>query len=109
MVDGVPGWGVFTPDGATISLAVDGPGETPRSWTLAFGRFTGTGPESGTAYDLDAAQLVDLPGSTAAQVAGPAWALDLWLWGRGGTDGLTVAGDPSLVERLRRVAAEGTR
>ncbi|WP_139315991.1 maleylpyruvate isomerase N-terminal domain-containing protein [Cellulosimicrobium sp. CUA-896] len=109
MVDGVPGWGVFTPDGATITVAVDGPGETPRSWSLAFGRFTGTGPESGTAYDLDAAQLVDLPGSTSAQVAGPAWALDLWLWGRGGADGLTVEGDAALVERLRRVTAEGTR
>ncbi|WP_454041180.1 maleylpyruvate isomerase N-terminal domain-containing protein [Cellulosimicrobium sp. Marseille-Q8652] len=109
MVDGVPGWGVFTPDGATVSVVVDGPGETPRSWELAFGRFTGTGPESGTTYDLDAAQLVDLPGSTTTQVAGPAWALDLWLWGRGGADGLTVAGDASLAERLRRVAAEGTR
>jgi len=109
MVDGVPGWGVFTPDGATISVVVDGPGETPRSWELAFGRFTGTGPESGTAYDLDVAQLVDLPGSTTAQVAGPAWALDLWLWGRGSADGLTVAGDPALVDRLRHVAAEGTQ
>ncbi len=26
MVDGVPGWGVFTPDGATVSVVVDGPG-----------------------------------------------------------------------------------
>ena len=84
-------------------------GERPRSWELAFGRFTGTGPESGTVYDLDVAQLVDLPGSTTTQVAGPGWALDLWLWGRGTSDGLTVAGDPALVERLRRVAAEGTQ
>lgn len=109
MVDGVPGWGVFTPDGATVSVVVDGFGERPRSWELAFGRFTGTGPESGTAYDLDVAQLVDLPGSTMTQVAGPAWALDLWLWGRGTADGLTVEGDPALAERLRRVAAEGTQ
>ncbi|KAJ8143833.1 hypothetical protein OY671_003063 [Metschnikowia pulcherrima] len=109
MVDGVPGWGVFTPDGATVSVVVDGPGERPRSWELAFGRFTGTGPESGTAYDLDVAQLVDSPGSTTTQVSGPAWALDSWLWGRGPADGLVVTGDPALATRSRRVAAEGTR
>jgi len=109
MLDGVPSWGTFTPDGSTVSVAVDGPGETPRSWGLAFGRLTGTGPESGTAYDLDSAQLVDLPGSTTTQVSGPAWGLDLWLWGRGERDGLAVHGDPALADRLRRVAAQETR
>ncbi|GAA3228848.1 maleylpyruvate isomerase N-terminal domain-containing protein [Oerskovia jenensis] len=107
LVDGVPDWATFTPDGGTISVLVDGPGETPRSWELAFGRLTGVGPESGTAYDFDSAQLVDLPGSTSAQVAGPAWGLDLWLWGRADRSGLTVQGDPALADRLRAVANEG--
>ncbi|MDF2848603.1 MAG: hypothetical protein K0R97_2585 [Oerskovia sp.] len=109
LVDGIPAWGTFTPDGSTVSVAVDGPGETPRSWELAFGRLTGVGPESGTAYDLDSAQLVDLPGSTTAQVSGPAWALDVWLWGRADRQGLTVHGDPALVDRLRAVASDGMR
>ncbi|MBD7979838.1 maleylpyruvate isomerase N-terminal domain-containing protein [Oerskovia merdavium] len=109
LVDGIPEWATFTPDGSTISVAVDGPGETPRSWELAFGRLAGTGPESGTAYDLDSAQLVDLPGSTSAQVSGAAWDLDLWLWGRGERDGLVVRGDAALADRLRAVAVQETQ
>ncbi|MCB7136643.1 maleylpyruvate isomerase N-terminal domain-containing protein [Cellulosimicrobium marinum] len=107
LVDAAPGWGVFTPDGTTVSVVVDDPDVPPRVRRLALGRFAGTGPESGTVYDLDAARLVDLDGPTTAQVGGPAWALDLWLWGRGGADGLDVAGDPTVADRLRRVAAQG--
>ncbi|WP_265520756.1 maleylpyruvate isomerase family mycothiol-dependent enzyme [Oerskovia flava] len=109
MLDGVPSWGTFTPDGGSLAVVVDGPGEAHRSWDLAFGRVTGTGPESGKYYDLDAAQLVDLPGSTTAQVVGPAWDVDLWLWGRGPREPLTVHGDATLVDRLRSVAWEVTQ
>ena len=44
-----------------------------------------------------------------ATVSGPAWDLDLWLWGRGPLDGLTVTGDRAVVDRFRALVAEGTQ
>lgn len=35
--------------------------------------------------------------------------MDLWLWGRGPIEDLTVDGDPALVERLRQAAKEETQ
>jgi hypothetical protein len=36
-----------------------------------------------------------------AIISGPAGAMDLWLWGRGPTDDLTVTGEGEAVEALR--------
>ncbi|MCO1582481.1 maleylpyruvate isomerase family mycothiol-dependent enzyme [Crossiella sp. SN42] len=43
-----------------------------------------------------------------AVLRGPASALDLWLWGRGGAAGLTVEGDPAAVAALRSAVAAVT-
>src|SRR5665647_3398698 len=51
-VDGVPDWGSFTSDGTRVRLTCT---NAPAAWELTLGRFTGTGPESGTHQDLDAA------------------------------------------------------
>ena len=42
-------------------------------------------------------------------VEGTAAALDLWLWGRGPLEQLTVSGDRSLPGRLRSLAADATQ
>lgn len=113
MLDGVPGWGTFTPDGVTVRLEC---ANDDAAWLLRLGRFTGTGPESGTAYDLDAAAVERV--TAAAEGAGPdlvvrapAWELDLWLWGRGSGHALQVSGPggDALLERVRSLMVEATQ
>lgn len=108
MVDGVPAWGTFVPDGVTVRLVAENAGA---SWVLALGRFTGTGPESGTRYDLDAAAVLaeDDGGTEDLVVTGHAWDLDLWLWGRADAAALTVEGDGAVLWRLRALVAEATQ
>lgn len=109
-VDGVPRWGAFTRDGVDVALRVtNGLG----AWRLGLGRFTGVRPSTGAAVDLDAA-AVERVGEDDARpadllVAGRAWDLDRWLWGRGPIDPLRVDGPPELVARLRALVAEATQ
>lgn len=106
MIGGVPEWGHFEPDGASLRIHAPDAG---RRWGLAFGRFTGTSPESGTEYDLDAATVgVDATKASAA-IDGPAADLDMWLWGRRGSESLGLFGQTELVDRLRHLAAESTQ
>lgn len=119
MVDGVPDWGTFTPDGVTVRLECAN--DDDAAWLLRLGRFAGTGPESGTAYDLDAAAVERVaagPSGERAEGAGedllvraPAWELDLWLWGRGGSDSFEVSGPggAALLERVRSLLADATQ
>ena len=111
MLDGIPEWGTFTPDGRLVRIR----GEESlvvADLTFRLGRFRGTGPESGTQWDLTAAQSTDVGGGVdqAPGIAGPAWGLDLWLWGRGAlpADVVTDA-DPALVEAFRQVVADSTQ
>ncbi len=113
MVDGVPAWGVLTPDGVRVRLECT---NADAGWELALGRFTGTGPESGRTFDLDAAAVRDVVGGaddgTAGAdlvVRGSAWDLDRWLWGRGDADALEAVGDGALLERLRALLTDATQ
>lgn len=113
MVDGVPDWGTFRPDASAVRLEVDDGEQSGRSWTLELGRFSGVGPESGTAYDLPTAVLTDDPAvdDVAVRVPAPAWVLDRWLWGRGpapAVDHLDDAGR-AVVERFRATVLEATQ
>ena len=82
---------------------------------MAFGRFHGTSPASGKQYDDECAELVGgapwegEDEDVTATVSGSAWDLELWLWGRGGTDALQRDGDPAAIERLRAVIVESTQ
>lgn len=116
MVDGVPGWGAFVPDGVHARLvAADG----DAAWDLALGRFQGTSPTSGRTYDLEAASVVPTAGAPAPDVVitGPAWDLDRWLWGRSGPEAgegsvpaaLTVTGAAAVAARLRALVGEATQ
>ena len=112
-VDVVPDWGSFTPDGTKMRLTCT---NAPAAWELALGRFTGTGPESGTQHDLDAGQVRRLSaGGDASEpsadltISGRAWDLDRWLWGRGGLEALDVTGEAALVERVRELLVGATK
>jgi len=130
---GLPAWGRFAPDGVTVVVRCT---NAPGAWRLALGRFTGTSPTTGTAYDLDAAEVWRLrgegsgepgpggegasfgeaaaPGRAAASgadlvVAGHAWDLDRWLWGRGPVEPLEITGDRGLEERVRALLRDATQ
>jgi uncharacterized protein (TIGR03083 family) len=111
MLDGIPAWGTFTPDGRLVRVR----GEESlvvADLTFRLGRFQGTGPESGTQWDLTAAEGTDEGSDVdrAPVIEGPAWGLDLWLWGRGPLPaGVVTDADPALVEAFRQVVAESTQ
>lgn len=100
MLTGVPEWATFERQPGVIELRAR---DTDDAWTLAFGRMTGTSPESGTEYDLDALEPVEEPPD--AVVEGGAVDLHLWLSGRGDLSNLSVQGDAALAHRLRSIAA----
>ena len=105
MLGDFPAWMKYEPEWL---VEVDVPDfDTPTLMTV--GTLSGTGPESGTVY-------LDLPGARRAEyglpdaiVSGSAEAMDLWLWGRGPVDDLSVTGDAEAVEALRLAIADGTQ
>ena len=110
LVDGVPAWGAFAPDGLRLLITSS---NLPGRWLIVLGRFTGTGPDSGKVHDLDAAvvsRVADDAGSgpVDAEVTGHAWDLDRWLWGRGDADELEITGSAQIVDRVRALAAGAT-
>jgi len=112
MVSGLPPWATFDPDGQRVRLLATDAG---REWVMAFGRFHGTSPTTGRQYDDECAELVGgAPWEgddedVTATVAGSAWDLELWLWGRAGAEALARSGDPAAIDRLRAVIAESTQ
>ncbi|MFC7878068.1 maleylpyruvate isomerase family mycothiol-dependent enzyme [Isoptericola sp. NPDC057391] len=106
LLGGHPAWTTFTPAGGTAAVVVEAPGETPHRWDVELGRVRGTGPESGRAYDVPGGRLAPPGDRPDAVVVGAAADLDLWLWGRGGPEGLRVTGDPAAVEALRAAAVD---
>lgn len=112
MVSGLPEWASFTADGQRVRLQAT---DARREWVIAFGRFHGTSPTSGTTYDDECGELVGgapwegEDDDVTATVSGTAWDLELWLWGRGTVDALRRDGDPAAVDRLRKVIAESTQ
>jgi uncharacterized protein (TIGR03083 family) len=103
---GVPEWATFDPEGVEIRIVATDVG---RTWGAAFGRMRGTSPTSGKTYDLPALTVgVDAVAPDAA-VSGRAADLDLWLWGRGSLQPLTIEGNESVVHRLRTIMAESTQ
>jgi uncharacterized protein (TIGR03083 family) len=104
MYGDAPAWGSFTPDGAS---AVVETADTGRRWTLAFGRFVGTGPESGKLYDLDQFTVVDDETTPAFTVRGSSAELDSWLWGRGPVSVLALDGDRDAFTRFEQIVSRG--
>ncbi len=115
MYGGIPeGWGTFTPAGAPVRVHLTDRSHADR--IVQSGRFVGTDPDSGTAYDEDALALVgdteavetveavETAGTGgAATISGTAEDVDAWLWHRRGDDVLTFDGDPAAIDAVRGV------
>ena len=104
-VSGAPVWGSIALEDRSARLEVPG-----RSWSVRLGRFSGTSPHTGNNYvDLPALELVEGEASSHVAIFGTAGDMDRWLWGRGSLDDLSVAGDRTIAEDVRTVAAEATQ
>lgn len=101
----LPGWAMFTPEDITGAIEAS---DTRASWRVAFGRFVGTGPDSGKLYDMDAIRVVATAEHDASFTArGNAADLDAWLWGRAPVERLEVDGDRDAFARLEQIVARG--
>ncbi len=103
----LPPWGSFGPaDGGTLRLrAVD----TGHSWFLALGRFSGTDPDDGKAYDRPGikAAPADAGQPAAATVSASAADLDCWLWRRPAVGPVDRSGDPAVLADFDALIAAG--
>ncbi len=108
MAGGVPDWASYKPSDRRLAVrAVD----TEDHWLLEFGTITGRSPRGTDYVDAPTINVVDPESghSWSAELNGPALELNLWAWGRGPLDGLTVGGDDTLVHSLRSVIVESTQ
>lgn len=104
MFGGTPPWGRFAPSHRFVRVDVTDTGDVV--W-VETGRFTGTDPESGAAYDVDDISAVADPGvDPDVVVSGPAGALDAWLWRRGGEAEITLSGDEIVRDRFRACVSQ---
>lgn len=106
MMTGAPEWSVTSMTDRVITVTeVDG----SQSWRLRLAAFTGTSP-GGTLFEDEATFFIDYTDDpAAASIAGPAGAVDAWLWGRGELGDLSLDGDRDLVDLVRNVAVESTQ
>lgn len=104
MFGGCPPWGSWEPGEGLVRVDSTDTGE---EFWVRFGIFSGTHPGSGTSYaDEEDFHVVAAPEGDVepdAVVDGPAAALDLWLWHRGGDAEISVAGDEAAYARFRAV------
>ena len=100
MFGGIPPWGTFTPTGQRIRVDITDTGDV--LW-VETGHFTGSDPDGGASYtDELAVEPCADPGSEPdVVIAGPAAALDAWLWHRGSDDEVTVTGDRAAYDVFR--------
>ena len=107
MVDAssIPAWASFNADGRTATIEVD----AGRTWSMRLGRFTGTSSNTGNTYDDPALVLAPVDGPPTVAVRGTAPELDLWLWGRGPVDPLSIQGSTTAAADIRAAAAKGTQ
>lgn len=102
----IPDWGSFTP-GHDRLIALETT-DTSSSWTLRFGTFGGTSPNTGATYDGEPqVQLAEGPATTT--VRAEAASLDLWLWGRAEADAVNIEGDTTLATDLRAIISGETQ
>ena len=100
-------WG-WMPDWAdyesltTVALVAT---DTGQGWLLDVGHWTGTGPQSGKAFDEPRAVRAGDGAEPAVTVTGPVQDLALWAWTRGGT--VAITGDDAGVAALQALIRRG--
>jgi len=103
MMSGVPDWADFHPGGDIVAVETT---DTGHRWVLEIGAFSGESPDSGKSYESEpAAVLTDA--TPLSVITGTAGDLDLWLWGRRDSSGIT--GDHHTVDALRLLASVSTQ
>ena len=103
-MSGYPPWAEVSRSSVVVKLQCEG-----RSWRLRLLSWSGTSPRSGRTFADEAGFEFEREESEPnAVIRGSGDALDLFLWGRGSADGLTVEGHPSVLLYLRDLAAEST-
>lgn len=102
MYGGCPPWGTFTPDSTVVHVVAE---DTDLVVPVALGRFTGTDPDDGTAYDEDdlSVSAADSDATPVVTVRGRAEDLDAWLWHRRDDTAITVEGDSAAYHRLTAI------
>lgn len=91
----------FTPtEGRVVELVAT---DADRRWALQLGRETGTDPGSGEPLDDGAFRLAPANSVAVASVSGTAVDLDLWLWGRPTSAGLTRSGDAAALSAIQEM------
>jgi uncharacterized protein (TIGR03083 family) len=104
MYGGMPTWGSWAPGEGLVRVDVT---DTGQEFWLRFGVFSGTDPDSGTAYaDEEDFHVVEAPDGDVEPdvvVDGTAAALDLWLWNRGTDADISTAGDQGALARFRAI------
>lgn len=102
----VPDWAQDDSTALVDLVATD----TGDRWQVDVGRWHGTGPESGTEFDMARARRAGGdpdPALPTATVAGTARDLALWAWGRGPRSAVEVSGDPDAVAAVDRLIDQG--
>ena len=109
MFSGVPDWAAWVPDGdSTLRVDVT---DMPHTWLVTVGRFRGTSPTSGTAYDDPTLSVSDADDGreVAVTIAGTAADVDCYLWNRPPAGTVTRAGDERVLAAFEALVAEGVQ
>lgn len=107
MYGAYPPWGSWEPlpELARVDIV-----DTGHSVWLQFGLFSGTDPGSDSTYtDDEDFHVVAAPAGDVEPdviIDGPAAALDLWLWHRANDSAISTAGNPEVLDRLRKILAQ---
>lgn len=96
----LPEWATYEPQALAEFVAAD----TGQRWLIELGHWTGTGPESGRAFDDPRATRV-ATGTPTVTVTAPVADLALWAWTRGGT--VEIAGGDDGRAALARLIDRG--
>jgi uncharacterized protein (TIGR03083 family) len=106
MMEGFPSWASSTTTGDTLRIECT---DRPGSWSVRFITWSGVRPESGTDYQNEPGIVFEPIQAATATLSGTASDLDLFLWGRAPKERLSIAGDETLVDKLREIAAAATQ
>ena len=103
----LPEWGTYRSTATVAFEATD----TGRRWVVDVGRWTGTGPESGNAFDQPrAVRAGDGAAEPSATVRARAEDLARWAWtrlGPGGDGAVAIEGDEAAVGAIRDLIDNG--
>ena len=107
MLTGIPEWASFLPSAEFVQLHCT---DTDDRWTMSLGQISGTSTQTGVTYDgLPAADRIGDDIRPDLTIAGSAFDLLLWLWGRISPEALTLTGEAEIAGHLRETVVAATQ